>query len=144
MFTLLKQFIHVRFPTVARITTQELSAQLESRSSPLILDARAAAEYVVSHLPEAQLADPVSFDPQQTLQNVSKKTPVVVYCSVGYRSAAMVQRLNQSGFTQVFNLEGGIFQWVNEQRPLFQNGRPTEQVHPYSPLWSGLLRYQQR
>ena len=144
VFALLNQFIHLKFPAVKNISTQDLAVWLKSQSShPVILDARAAAEYAVSHLAEAQLADPISFNPERSLQNVSKKTPLVVYCSVGYRSAELVQILNQSGFTQVFNLEGGLFQWANENQPLFQDGRPAQQVHPYSPLWSRLLRHRQ-
>jgi rhodanese-related sulfurtransferase len=140
LFRLLKRLIHLRFPDVQRITTQELSTQMNGHWKPVVLDARSTAEYAVSHLAEAQQVDPNASDIGQTLQNVSK-TPIVVYCSVGYRSAAVVQHLKESGFTQVFNLEGGIFQWANEKRPLVQDQRLVEQVHPYSPFWAGLLHH---
>jgi len=64
----------------------------------------------------------------------------VTYCSVGYRSAKMAQRLRNAGYTNVQNLEGSIFEWANEHRPLVRDGEPTKQVHPYSALRGHLLR----
>ena len=70
---------------------------------------------------------------------ISKETPIVTYCAVGYRSAEMVKRLKAAGFTNVRNLEGSIFQWANERRPLVQGEQPVARVHPYSTLWGRLL-----
>ncbi|NEQ28665.1 MAG: rhodanese-like domain-containing protein, partial [Microcoleus sp. SIO2G3] len=66
--------------------------------------------------------------------------PIVAYCSVGWRSSRVVDRLQQASYTNAFNLEGSIFQWANEGRPVFQNGERVQQVHPYSRLWGQLLK----
>jgi len=42
----------------------------------------------------------------------------------------------------VFNLQGSIFQWANEGRPLMANGRVVHVVHPYSERWGVLLNPQ--
>ena len=65
--------------------------------------------------------------------------PVVVYCSVGYRSAAIVQRIERAGVGRVYNLEGGIFAWANEGRPIFKDNARAKLVHPYDKLWGLLL-----
>jgi hypothetical protein len=39
----------------------------------------------------------------------------------------------------VRNLDGSIFAWANEGRPLERNGQPAQLVHPYDALWGKLL-----
>ncbi|WAL59204.1 rhodanese-like domain-containing protein [Thermocoleostomius sinensis] len=136
-WAIVKQLIRWRFPTVQFLSTQELAAWLEQPSPPLLLDARTPEEYHVSHLAQAQL---VTADWQTHLEAVPpKQTPIVVYCSVGYRSAQVTQQLQQQGYSQVFNLEGSIFQWANEHRPLYQADRRVQTVHPYNQYWQWLL-----
>ena len=59
----------------------------------------------------------------------------MVYSSVGYRGARVETWLKRQGYTNVENLEGGIFRWANEGRPVFRQGAPTQEVHPYQPRW---------
>ena len=45
----------------------------------------------------------------------------------------------------IYNLEGGIFQWACEQREIVNNiGEKVNTVHPYSSLWGKLLPAQLR
>ena len=135
--------IRHRFPDVSRIRTRELAAWLNEsgRPPPRLLDVREPAEYQVSHLANAQQVEPGS-DPA-TLA-LPRDQPIVTYCSVGYRSAAYAQKLRQAGFTNVRNLEGSIFEWANEDRPLVADGHPAEQVHPFNKTWGFLLRSARR
>jgi 3-mercaptopyruvate sulfurtransferase SseA len=73
------------------------------------------------------------------LPEAAKDVPVVTYCAVGYRSAEFATRLRAAGFTHVQNLEGSIFQWANEHRPLVRDGTSASRVHPYSKSWGRLL-----
>ena len=127
-----------KFPSVPRIQTHELAAWLDDpkRPQPLLLDVREQAEFDVSHLANAQQVEPGS-DPAAL--HLPKERPIVTYCSVGYRSADLVCRLQEAGFTDARNLEGSIFQWVNEGRPVIKDGRRVEQVHPYNKTWGLLL-----
>ncbi len=141
-FTLLKWLIRWQFPTVPRMTTVQLAQTLEE-STPVLLDARGDEEYAVSHLDHAHLIASV---PDATVPEVLKEmandTPIVVYCSVGYRSAKVAQWLKDAGFCQVFNLEGGLFEWANEGRPMVRDGQPTSLVHPYNATWGKLVNDQ--
>jgi 3-mercaptopyruvate sulfurtransferase SseA len=67
-----------------------------------------------------------------------------VYSSVGYRSARLAHWLANQGYANVRNLSGSIFQWANEDRPVFRNGRPTMEVHPYDRRWGLLLEARYR
>lgn len=139
----IKRLTSRKFPTVKWITTKEFAEWREdpSKPQPIILDTRSQAEYEVSHLKHAERIDPN--DPQLGVIE-SKDTPIVVYCSVGYRSARIAEWLQQANFTHVYNLEGSIFQWANEGRPMFKNDCPTIFVHPYNPVWGRLLKFQYR
>lgn len=141
--SLVKLFIRLSFPTVTQITTTEFAGwllNLAAKPQPLVLDARSQTEYAVSHIKTSVRIDPVAPD-LTALSTISKDTPIVVYCSVGYRSAKIAQQLQKQGFTQISNLSGGLFQWANEQRPLFQDDEHlTQLVHPYDAIWGKLLK----
>lgn len=144
-FNFVKRLTTRKFPTVRWITTKELARWFEdtSKSQPIVLDARSEAEYTISHLKKAQHIDP-KVPNLETLARFSRDTPIVVYCSVGYRSARIAKQLGQAGFSHVYNLEGSLFQWANEGRQVFQNERPTTFVHPYNQRWGKLLKSQHR
>jgi len=141
-FWILKPLIRRKFPTVEWLTTQELAQwQNSQKPQPILLDARNAAEYQVSHLQQAQHINPK----QPELSALpSQETPIVVYCSVGYRSAKIAAKLTKAGYKHVYNLKGSIFQWVNEGRPVFQGNNQTTHVHPYDRLWGQLLKSKYR
>lgn len=69
---------------------------------------------------------------------------VIVYCSVGYRSSQMAERLRKAGVANVFNLDGSIFQWANEGRPLQKAGEPAKVVHPYNKTFGKSLKEEYR
>ena len=55
---------------------------------------------------------------------------------MGYRSEKIAEKLTASGFTNVVNLYGGIFEWINQDKPVVdQSGSETELVHAYSKKW---------
>jgi rhodanese-related sulfurtransferase len=128
------------YPNVPSISTDSLAKRLsdETRPTPVLLDARSPEEYAVSHLQEARYVDP-NADTLPDLDTLAVHTPLVVYCSVGYRSAGVVQTLQEQGFSNVANLKGSIFRWANEGRPVYRNGRPVASVHPYDATWGRLL-----
>ena len=73
---------------------------------------------------------------------------VVCYCSLGYRSAKLAQILQDRVKTdmendyiiRVYNLEGSLFKWANERRPMVDKyGEKTIFCHPYSIIWGKFL-----
>lgn len=137
---LLKKSLKHRFPKVEWISTRELADWLGSkdRPPPLLLDVRTQEEWNVSHLPGARRVDP-SAAVEPAAAGIAKTAPIVTYCAVGYRSGDLATRLRAAGFTNVRNLEGSIFEWANEHRPLVHDDQPVKRVHPYNALWGRLL-----
>ena len=137
---LLRASLHNQFPQVQWITTRELADWLEDqhRPPPVLLDVRTVEEWSVSHLPRARRVDPGA-SAEIALPDAGRDVPVVTYCAVGYRSAELATRLRAAGFTHVQNLDGSIFRWANEHRPLVHEGAPASRVHPYNKFWGRLL-----
>lgn len=105
----------------------------------IFLDTRSVEEFEVSHLEGARLLEYREYKPEMVM-DLDKARPVLVYCSVGYRSDQIGQSLQKLGFEKVYNLYGGIFQWVNEGYPVFnRHGQPTDSVHGFSWLWQRWL-----
>lgn len=44
--------------------------------------------------------------------------PVVIYCLKGARGALVAEALADIGYTNVYNLDGGIHGWINEGHPV--------------------------
>lgn len=114
----------------------EVSAgQIQNMKNILLLDAREKDEYQVSHIAKASYVGYVDFDIKR-LEHVRKDEKVIVYCSVGYRSEKIAEKLLKAGFTDVSNLYGGIFEWVNQSRPIVDaTNESTDNIHPYSKTW---------
>jgi len=129
--------INKAHPGLPQISTAELAKQIESGIRPILLDCRNAEEFAVSHLVGAVHAE----TPEDAFAFASNPdAQIVVYCSVGVRSADLVAVLVDAGYTDVHNLAGSIFQWSNENRPLVDgDGASTTEVHPFSVYWGTLL-----
>lgn len=138
---LLKRTLRSKFHDIQWITTQQLADWLADgqRPAPVLLDVRTSAEWNVSHLANARRVDPQA-TAQEAAGGLAKDAPIVAYCSVGYRSGEMAQRLRAAGFSHVQDLEGSIFEWANEGRPLVHEGKPANKVHPYNASWGKLLQ----
>lgn len=99
------------------------------------LDVREPEEYEVSHLPNARFAGYKHFD-EKVVHDLPKNATIVVYCAVGKRSENITERLQKEGFTNVQNLYGGIFEWVNQGHAVYDlSNKPVNKVHAYSRLW---------
>lgn len=102
----------------------------------LLLDAREREEYNVSHIPAAVFIGYNNFE-KATLNDVPKDKPIVVYCSIGYRSEKIGEKLQKMGFTKVYNLYGSIFEWINQGNLVVDSqGNVTKKVHTFNRNWS--------
>ena len=81
------------------------------------------------------------------VENIDKNQEIIVYCSVGYRSEKITERLKENGFTNVSNLYGGIFKWKNQDHIVVNpKGEITDSIDAFDRTWGiwlkeGLLDY---
>jgi len=103
------------------------------------LDARELNEYEVSHLQNALFVGSKKFSLDK-VKNIQKNQPVIVYCSIGKRSEDVTLKLKKAGYTNVKNLYGGIFEWVNQGHAVYNNKNVvTDRVHAYGHFWGKFL-----
>lgn len=105
----------------------------------VLVDARELAEFEVSHIKNAIHVGYDNYD-STALLNADKSKAVVVYCSVGYRSEKISEKLLKMGFTDVSNLYGGIFEWKNQGHAVVNEQGETEKVHAFSKTWGVWLK----
>lgn len=145
-WTAMRALVRGRFPEVTQISPRDLADWMQdtTRTPPQILDVREELEFEVSHLPGAVRVSPEAAA-SDILGKLDPERPVVVYCSVGYRSSRLASRLIAAERRDVFNLEGSIFSWANEDRPLVTaEGKSTKLVHPFDFRYGKLLEPEHR
>ena len=137
----LKALVRASFPGVPQMSIEEFDRRLGEDPPPLVIDVRESFEYDVSHLPGAVHAQ--GEDIAKLVADTEPGRPIVLYCSVGYRSSAAVADLIQLNDPEihgrVWNLEGSIFEWANSGRPVYRGEEEVSRVHPYGKQWSKLL-----
>ncbi len=114
---------------------------LDNLEDIVLLDARKKYEFEVSHLKNAIWVGYSSFE-QETVNALiqDKNTPIIVYCSIGVRSEDIGEKLLKAGYTNVKNLYGGIFEWKNQDKEVYNNNAvKTDSVHAFDKLWGKLL-----
>ncbi|MDO6595390.1 rhodanese-like domain-containing protein [Oceanihabitans sp. 2_MG-2023] len=132
---LLKQYNDKGIPY---ISVEELAMP---KTNAILLDTREPKEYEVSHLKDAVSVGYDHFD----IASVEKQYPnkdekIVVYCSLGIRSETVGKKLKEAGYTNVYNLYGGIFEWKNKDFSVIDSEeKETEKIHTFNKEWSKWL-----
>jgi rhodanese-related sulfurtransferase len=76
-----------------------------------LVDVRTEEEFGASHLKDAQNICVTMDNFKERAKGLDKDKPVYVYCKSGGRSARASKILTDMGFTQVYDLQGGITNW---------------------------------
>ncbi len=104
-----------------QITAPELRAWLDdpTRPKPLLLDVREPWEFDVCRIPEAQPMTMRSIPARlMELQSENgREREIVVICHHGARSYQVAMFLAHQGFSNLYNLYGGIAAWAQQVDP---------------------------
>lgn len=97
------------------VTVQELKDLIDSKADFQLIDVREPHEFDICNL-EGELIPQAEIP--SNVDRISKDKKVVVHCRSGARSGNMVQWLEKNhGFTNLYNLKGGILAWAREIDP---------------------------
>ncbi len=99
------------------ITVSEFIALLDSNPSLVILDVRSVTEYESGHIRNAQLIPHTELPSR--LDELNQNDTILVHCRSGVRSVNASQTLVNNGFLHVYNLLGGILDWISEGHPVY-------------------------
>jgi rhodanese-related sulfurtransferase len=92
--------------------------QLINHKNAIVLDVREDDEYKSGHILDAKLVPLGKLDEHLHKLEKYKDQPIVVMCRSGIRSATACSRLAKKGYTQAYNLAGGILAWQKANLPL--------------------------
>ena len=93
---------------VKTLTAPQLKAWMDEGKSFELFDVRGEDERNIAKIDRAQ---PLDADGEKRLLALAKNTPIVFQCHHGMRSKSAAERFLREGFTNVYNLEGGIEAW---------------------------------
>lgn len=94
------------------------AVKIINHQDALVVDVRPMADFTKGHIIHA-----MNFPLSNLLKQLSalekyKERPIIMNCDSGARSAHACKQLRQQGFTQVYNLRGGILAWENANLPV--------------------------
>src|SRR6266699_1154158 len=100
---------------VPAISVHELKRKTDAREAFELIDVREPFEYEIARIDGAKLL-PLGEIAERT-DELQREQPIVMHCHSGKRSAQAVRLLQQRGFSNVYNLEGGIDAWSEQIDP---------------------------
>ncbi|MEX2444090.1 MAG: rhodanese-like domain-containing protein [Alkalispirochaeta sp.] len=103
-----------------------------------LLDVRSREEWDVSRLPEAELVAFDGFDLAQ-IDHIPRDARIILYCAVGRRSGSVGEELRSAGYTDVWDMYGGILLWAERDLPLIDAKGPTRRVHGRRRWYGGQI-----
>ena len=105
------------------ITVQEAFDLIESeQGNPpfAIIDVRTPEEYAEGHLENAVNIDFNADDFEDRINELNRDNTYVVYCRSGVRSGSALDAMRQLGFSEVYNVLGGIIDWTDAGFPVVE------------------------
>lgn len=103
-------------PGIEYISTEEVYEIINSDEDHMILDVRTPDEFNEGHLEDAVLI-PVD-ELEGRLDELPTDRPIIVHCKSGVRSNTAAIILIDNGFTMVFDMGGGILDWIDKGYPV--------------------------
>ena len=103
---------------VKETTVDAVKQKLDQGEKFLLVDVREESEFAKDHLPGAiHLGKGViERDIEGRVPDV--KTPVILYCGGGFRSALAADNLQKMGYTNVVSMDGGVREWREKNYPM--------------------------
>ena len=105
---------------ITLISIEEVFEIIKNNEDYIILDVRTQEEYGEGHIGSVVL---ISVDELEgRLDELPEDKPIIVYCKAGVRSNTAASILIENGFTQVYDMSGGILEWIDKGYPVIVTG----------------------
>jgi rhodanese-related sulfurtransferase len=107
-------------PSAMDLSVSEFSSKV-AEAGVITLDVRTPGEFNEGHIEGAQLIDFQSGNFENEIATLDKSKTYAVYCRSGSRSGQAVKVMSDAGFTDLYNLDGGVIDWASAGLPLVSN-----------------------
>jgi len=98
----------------------EFSAKA-AEAAVITVDVRTPGEFMTGHIQGAQNIDFEGGSFESQIESLDKNGTYAVYCRSGNRSGQAVKVMQDAGFKNIYNLDGGVIDWANSGLPLVNN-----------------------
>ena len=103
----------------------EFSEKLSKTKDAQLIDVRTPGEFQNGHLKNAMNIDWKADDFADKAATLDKDKPVFVYCMSGPRSSVAAEKLQEMGFKNVYEMQGGMMKWRNANLPEIKSSTST-------------------
>ena len=100
--------------TVQTINVTDFATKLKASTGAQLVDVRTPQEFAEGHLQNALNVNYNANDFAEQIAKLDKTKAVYVYCRSGGRSGSAVRQMQEMGFTEIYNMDGGILSWKGE------------------------------
>ena len=100
------------------LSASEFQEKLKTNEKPQILDVRTAAEFSTGHIVNAINIDWNGNNFDEKIKQFDKTKPIFVNCQGGGRSKKASDKLFSVGFKTIYELNGGMNDWLSNNLPL--------------------------
>ena len=108
--------VHKTIDDKASLVLADARKLMADRKDLLLIDVRSPQEFGQGFIAGSQNVPFI--DIMEGRHNLPKDKPLLLICSIGGRSFAAVQLLQEKGYKEVYNLDGGIQSWSRASLPL--------------------------
>ncbi|QQR97945.1 MAG: thioredoxin [Sphingobacteriales bacterium] len=110
------------------VDVNEFEKLISSNNDAQLIDVRTEGEFITGFIPKAKNINFNNPNFAQEISKLDKNKPVYVYCLSGGRSSSAMKVMQQQGFKQVYNLQGGIMSWKGNSKAieLPKNNNPSD------------------
>ena len=103
---------------VRETNVDEVKHRLDRGEKFVLVDVREESEFAQDHLPGALHIGKGVIERDIEVRFPDLKTPMILYCGGGFRSALAADNLQKMGYTDVISMDGGIRGWREKNYPL--------------------------
>jgi rhodanese-related sulfurtransferase len=104
--------------SIAKRVTVEQFDTMRANTNYVLLDVRSKAEFEKGHIPGATNFDISSPHFADSVGALDKSKTYLVNCAVGMRSARACKKMQELGFTNLFDLAPGFDGWKKAGKPI--------------------------
>src|SRR3954462_409722 len=107
---------------VKETTVDQVKQKLDDGEKFLLVDVREESEFAKDHLPGAIHLGKGVIERDIETRVPDEKTPMILYCGGGFRSAMAAENLQKMGYTNVLSMDGGVREWREKKYPMTRGG----------------------
>ncbi|MPS73429.1 MAG: redoxin domain-containing protein [Chryseobacterium sp.] len=101
----------------SNLSATEFAKKLNQTKDAQLVDVRTPGEFRNGHLKNAMNIDWNADDFTEKAKALDKDKPVFLYCMSGPRSTAAAEKLQEMGFKNIYEMQGGMMKWRNANLP---------------------------